>query len=68
VEPELVLAVVLLACVPVGLGALTASGSRRRGAGRLTAVVSGLFFPVTWVVWHVRDTRRPGGREAAAGG
>jgi hypothetical protein len=67
VEPELVLVVVLLACVPIGLGALTASGSRRRGAGRLTCVVGGLCFPVTWVVWYVRDTRR-GGREAAAGG
>jgi hypothetical protein len=37
------------------LAALTALGSRRRGGRWPLAVVSGAFFPVTWVAWYVRD-------------
>lgn len=39
------------------LGVLTAAGSRRRGAGWSLAVLSGLFFPITWATWYVRDQR-----------
>jgi hypothetical protein len=56
-QPVLVLVVALLACVPLGLAALTASGSRRRGAGPWSAAIGGVFFPVTWVIWYVRDAQ-----------
>jgi hypothetical protein len=45
----------LLVVVAGGLGVLTALGSRRRGAGWAITGLSGLFFPVTWVAWYVRD-------------
>lgn len=51
----LVLAAVLLACM-----GLTASGERRRGHGIAVTVAAGMFFPVTWAVWYLRDERRPG--------
>lgn len=54
-EPALALVVVLLAAPAVVLACLTASGSRRRGARARLAVMSGVLFPVTWVVWYVRD-------------
>jgi hypothetical protein len=34
---------------------LTAQGASRRGLALLPALLAGLFFPVTWVVWYVRD-------------
>jgi hypothetical protein len=37
------------------LATLTATGERRRGARARTCLVAGLFFPVTWVAWYVRD-------------
>ena len=45
-----VLGVIVLAVVT-----LTAIGSRHRGAGIPLATLAGLCFPVTWVVWYVRD-------------
>ena len=50
--PALVLAAVLLACM-----GLTASGERRRGHGIAVTVAAGIFFPITWTVWYVRDER-----------
>lgn len=48
-----------LALTPIAMlvmmAALTAVGSRRRGAAPGLAVLSGLFFPVTWVAWYVWD-------------
>jgi ABC-type polysaccharide/polyol phosphate export permease len=52
---------VLLAFAVAAVAALmtvmarTALGARRRGRGPLLAVVAGLLFPVTWIVWYVRD-------------
>ena len=43
------------ASLVVMLAALTVVGSRRRGAAPALAVLSGLFFPVTWVAWYVWD-------------
>jgi len=49
----------IIALVMLGLlllpFALTALGARRRGNGLLSAAVAGLFFPVTWTVWYLRD-------------
>ncbi len=36
---------------------LTGMGETQRGARPLTVVVAALFFPVTWMVWYVRDER-----------
>jgi hypothetical protein len=35
----------------------TATGGHRRGHGVVVALATGLFFPITWVVWYVRDER-----------
>jgi hypothetical protein len=48
----LVLGAVLLGCVT-----LTAVGQRRRGHGVALTVAAGIFFPVTWAVWYLRDER-----------
>jgi hypothetical protein len=39
----------------LALMVLTARGAGRRGSAVLPASLAGLFFPVTWVVWYVRD-------------
>ena len=61
--------VFLLAALPVLpvllLAALTAAGERRRGARATTCLVAGLFFPVTWVAWYVRDELRAPGHVPA---
>ena len=58
VHPGLV-TVAALALTPIALvvmmAVLTTIGSRRRGAAPVLAVLSGLFFPVTWVAWYVWD-------------
>jgi len=36
---------------------LTALGQHRRGGRLPLAVLAGVLFPVTWVVWYVRDQR-----------
>ncbi|HXH80722.1 hypothetical protein [Nocardioides sp.] len=41
----------------LALAALTATGERRRGHGLGVALVAGIFFPITWVAWYVRDER-----------
>jgi hypothetical protein len=43
------------AAVVVTLVGLTGAGSRRRGAPIPVSTIAGLFFPVTWVAWYVRD-------------
>jgi len=48
-----VIAVVLI--LAGGLMVLTAQGASRRGSAALRASLAGLFFPVTWAVWYVRD-------------
>jgi len=37
------------------LSVLTGLGEHRRGAGVGWVLLAGLFFPITWVVWYVRD-------------
>jgi hypothetical protein len=49
------LVVVLLAGPVLLLMTLTAVGERKRGGRPVTVVVAGLFFPVTWTAWYVRD-------------
>jgi hypothetical protein len=39
---------------------LTAVGSVRRGEHIGSAVIYGLAFPVTWVVWFISDNHRAG--------
>jgi hypothetical protein len=33
----------------------TGQDERRRGSRAVTAVAAGLFFPLAWVAWYVRD-------------
>lgn len=48
----------LLLAVPVlALVALTALGEHRRGASLLVVLGAGLFFPLAWVSWYIRDRR-----------
>ena len=46
----------------LAIASLTASGARRRGQRWRFAWLSGLFFPLTWVIWYVVDERAAGGR------
>lgn len=56
----------LLAVALLALAVLTALGSMRRGARLPAAALSGLFFPVTWVVWYLRDVHPYAGRRSSA--
>lgn len=52
--------VVMVAAVALAAGVLmvlTAVGAHRRGAGVAVVVASGLFFPITWTAWYLRDER-----------
>jgi hypothetical protein len=49
------LGITLLGLLVLVLPTLTAVGARRRGAGIPLTVLAGVCFPVTWVVWYVRD-------------
>lgn len=49
-----VVAAVAAWALPVSL---TSVGERRRGGGWVVTVVAGVFFPLTWAVWYVRDER-----------
>ena len=49
------LIVTLLALVSVPLALLTAFGAHQRGLAMPLVVLTGLFYPVTWAVWYVRD-------------
>ena len=46
----------------LAIGSLTASGARRRGQCWRYVWLSGLIFPLTWVIWYVADERAAGGR------
>lgn len=60
-------AVGLFAVALLALAVLTALGSLRRGARLPAAALSGLFFPVTWAVWYLRDVHPYAGRRSSAG-
>lgn len=51
--PQDSLVVVAVASLPFVL--LTISGARKRGNGRAASGVAGLFFPITWIAWYLRD-------------
>ncbi len=55
--PGIAVAVLVVAGVLLGCVGLTASGERRRGRGIAVTVAAGIFFPVTWAVWYLRDER-----------
>ena len=55
-------AIALTSVVTCVVMVLTAIGAHRRGGHTATAVASGLCFPLTWVVWYLRDELRPAGR------
>lgn len=60
----LVVGVLVIAAVSVPLMVLTALGAHRRGLARPLAVLTALFFPLTWTAWYLRDEHpyRPGRR------
>ena len=60
-------AVIFLVVAWLALSALTAAGSLRRGQGRCLAVVTGLFFPLAWVMWYLTDQRHAGRRAHVCG-
>lgn len=47
--------VAVLGLALVTLVVTTAVGSRRRGARGILPVLAGIVFPLTWVVWYLRD-------------
>ena len=49
--------IAVLGLTVLAVAALTAAGERRRGGRIPLAVLAGVCFPVTWVVWYVRDQR-----------
>ncbi|HTW14054.1 MAG TPA: hypothetical protein VMF51_02935 [Nocardioides sp.] len=51
----MLLGLLVLAAVALALPVLTGLGDRRRGHGPAHVLIAGLFFPVTWAVWYVRD-------------
>ncbi|MBA2697738.1 MAG: hypothetical protein H0U61_03075 [Nocardioidaceae bacterium] len=53
----MVSAVVLGTAVFVALPILTILGARHRGLGLAAAVAAGIFLPITWTVWYLRDER-----------
>lgn len=52
-----VLAMLLLVVPVLALAVLTALGEHRRGASVPLVLGAGLFFPIAWVGWYVRDRR-----------
>ncbi len=61
-----VVGVVVLAAVLLCLPVLTGLGERRRGARAPLAVLAGVFFPITWIVWYSKD-ELPGHRLSRRG-
>jgi len=59
-------AIGLFAVALLALAVLTALGSMRRGARLPAAALSGLFLPVTWVLWYLRDVHPYAGRRSSA--
>jgi len=59
--PQVITAFLLVIGSYVGLGVLTAVGQHRRGGSALAVATAVLFFPVHWVAWYARDSRRSSG-------
>jgi hypothetical protein len=60
--PVSIWALGLSAVAWLAIGSLTAWGARHRGKPWRYAWLSGLIFPLTWVIWYVVDERAAGGR------
>jgi hypothetical protein len=54
-NPGVAAGVLLIGAILLALIGLTATGERRRGKGIAVALAAGLFFPITWTVWYLRD-------------
>ena len=54
-EPGVAAGVLAIGAVLLALMSLRATGERRRGKGVGVALAAGLFFPITWTVWYLRD-------------
>jgi hypothetical protein len=54
-QRAVIVVAVLLLVVGSSLTVLTAIGARRRGNRIALTLLAGLAYPVTWVVWYVRD-------------
>jgi hypothetical protein len=52
----------LAAVVWLTVGLLTACGARCRGQRWRFAWLTGLFFPLSWVIWYMTDESAAGGR------
>jgi hypothetical protein len=55
-------AVGLSAAAWLAIGWLTALGARRRGQRWRFAWLTGLIFPLSWMIWYLVDERAVGGR------
>ena len=54
-SPDLIAVPLFGASVLIAVMGLTTIGARRRGRGLMVALLAGLLFPITWVVWYLRD-------------
>ncbi|MFC9768524.1 hypothetical protein [Rhodococcus jostii] len=52
-----VIGVVSLCLILVVVSASTAHGQSRRSGNPWTVFAAGMFFPIAWVVWYLRDRR-----------
>ena len=50
-----IVGVIALVAVALPLPVLTAMGAQERGRSIALAALAGVFFPVTWTVWYLRD-------------
>lgn len=53
--PEVAAVALVMGAALLALMGLTATGERRRGHGIALVLAAGFFFPITWVVWYLRD-------------
>ena len=54
-NPEVAAAALVMGAALLVLMGLTATGESRRGHRIVLALAAGLFFPVAWTVWYLRD-------------
>ena len=50
-----IVGVLAVVAVALPLPVLTAIGAHERGRSIALAALAGVFFPVTWTVWYLRD-------------
>lgn len=53
--PEVAAVALVMGAALLALMGLTATGERRRGRGIALVLAAAFFFPITWVVWYLRD-------------